>query len=149
MLVSTRSRCSCPFVRRLAPARSHRAARDRTADPGSRTGARAGDRGALRGAMRVMVASSDLSHYHDAATARALDGEVIAAVEAFDPDRLQDLLDRRPEHACGGGPIVAVMRAAQVLGARDAVALNYADSGDVSGDKSAVVGYLAAAFGVR
>jgi AmmeMemoRadiSam system protein B len=26
--------------------------------------------------------------------------------------------------------------------------LNYADSGDVSGDKSAVVGYLAAALGV-
>jgi hypothetical protein len=39
------------------------------------------------------------------------------------------------------------MRAAQQLGARDAVVLNYADSGDVSGDKSAVVGYLAAALG--
>ena len=39
------------------------------------------------------------------------------------------------------------MRAARALGARDAVVLNYADSGDVSGDKSAVVGYLAAAFG--
>jgi hypothetical protein len=39
------------------------------------------------------------------------------------------------------------MRAAKALGARDAVVLDYADSGDVSGDKSAVVGYLAAAFG--
>jgi AmmeMemoRadiSam system protein B len=32
-------------------------------------------------------------------------------------------------------------------GARDAAILNYADSGDVSGDKSSVVGYLAAALG--
>jgi AmmeMemoRadiSam system protein B len=39
------------------------------------------------------------------------------------------------------------MRAAQQLGARDAVVLDYADSGDVSGDKSSVVGYLAAAIG--
>jgi AmmeMemoRadiSam system protein B len=39
------------------------------------------------------------------------------------------------------------MRAAHDLGARDAAILNYADSGDVSGDKSSVVGYLAAALG--
>jgi len=39
------------------------------------------------------------------------------------------------------------MRAARALGARDAVILDYADSGDVSGDKSSVVGYLAAALG--
>ena len=58
------------------------------------------------------------------------------------------LLDANDRHACGGGPMVAVMRAARALGARDAVILNYADSGDVSGDKSSVVGYLAAAFGV-
>jgi AmmeMemoRadiSam system protein B len=68
-------------------------------------------------------------------------------VARFDADALQAALDARPEHACGGGPTVAVMRAARRLGARDAVVLNYADSGDVSGDKSAVVGYLAAAFG--
>ena len=42
---------------------------------------------------------------------------------------------------------MSVMRAARALGARDAAILNYADSGDVSGDKSSVVGYLAAALG--
>jgi hypothetical protein len=61
---------------------------------------------------------------------------------------LQGALDAQPDHACGGGPTVAVMRAARALGARDAVVLQYADSGDVSGDKTAVVGYLAAAFGI-
>jgi MEMO1 family protein len=102
---------------------------------------------ALRGRKALVVASTDLSHYHDAATASALDRVVIDCVERFDADGLQAALDARPDHACGGGPTVAVMRAAALAGARDAVVLKYADSGDVSGDKSAVVGYLAAAFG--
>ncbi len=101
----------------------------------------------LKGRRVLLVASSDLSHYHPAPEAAALDRVVIDLVEAFDADGLQEALDRRPEHACGGGPIVAVMRAARALGASDARVLQYADSGDVSGDKSAVVGYLAAAFG--
>jgi MEMO1 family protein len=104
---------------------------------------------ALQGAAVVLVASTDLSHYHDAGTARVLDARVMAQVERFSPDGLQTLLDENPDHACGGGPTVAVMRAAQALGARDALILNYADSGDVSGDKSAVVGYLAAVLGSR
>ncbi|HEV3142082.1 MAG TPA: AmmeMemoRadiSam system protein B, partial [Vicinamibacterales bacterium] len=102
---------------------------------------------ALQGRRALLIASTDLSHYHDAATAEHLDRVVIDRVAAFDADGLQAALDARPEHACGGGPTVAVMRAARRLGARDAVILDYADSGDVSGDKSAVVGYLAAALG--
>ena len=77
----------------------------------------------------------------------SLDAVVIDCVSRFDPDGLQRALVAQPEHACGGGPTVAVMRAARLLGARDSVVLRYADSGDVSGDKSAVVGYLAAAMG--
>ena len=102
---------------------------------------------ALRDTGAVMVASSDLSHYENASAAHAMDLQVIEAVEQFDPDALQALLEQNGRHACGGGPMVAVMRAAKALGARDAVILNYGDSGDVSGDKSSVVGYLAAAFG--
>ncbi|HVG56524.1 MAG TPA: AmmeMemoRadiSam system protein B [Vicinamibacterales bacterium] len=102
---------------------------------------------ALRGRRALLVASTDLSHYQNADTAARLDRVVIDCVSRFDADGLQAALTVRPEHACGGGPTVAVMRAAGQLGARDAVVLNYADSGDVSGDKSAVVGYMAAAIG--
>jgi AmmeMemoRadiSam system protein B len=101
----------------------------------------------LRGRRALLVASTDLSHYHDAATAAALDRVVIECVTRFDAEGLQAALTRNPDHACGGGPTVAVMRAARLAGASDAVVLDYADSGDVSGDKSAVVGYLAAALG--
>lgn len=102
---------------------------------------------ALDGRKALLIASTDLSHYHDAKAASALDRVVIDCVARFDADGLQTALAATPEHACGGGPMVAVMRAARAAGARDARILHYADSGDVSGDKSSVVGYLAAAFG--
>ena len=102
---------------------------------------------AVRGRKAVLVASTDLSHYHNAPTATRLDRKVIYHVERFDADGLMSLLESFPEHACGGGPTVSVMRAAQSLGAQDARVLKYGDSSDVSGDKDAVVGYLAAAFG--
>jgi AmmeMemoRadiSam system protein B len=101
----------------------------------------------LRGRNALLIASTDLSHYHDAATAARLDAVVIDHVARFDADGLQRALDTQPDHACGGGPTVAVMRAARLLGARDALVLDYANSGDVSGDKSSVVGYMAAALG--
>ena len=101
---------------------------------------------ALAGRRALLVASSDLSHYLDARTAAATDRHVLDCVERFDPDGLQGALRAKPDHACGGGPIVSVMRAARALGATTGRVLRYADSGDVSGDKSAVVGYMAAAF---
>jgi hypothetical protein len=101
----------------------------------------------LAGRRALLIASSDLSHYYDASTAARLDGRVLEFVKRFDPEGLLAALQAFPEHACGGGPAVAVMAAARALGARQGVVLRYADSGDVSGDKSAVVGYLAAVFG--
>lgn len=95
----------------------------------------------------LLVASSDLSHYQDSARAAQLDQVIVHAVERFDPEAVERALARYPDHACGGGPIVSVMRAARALGAGDARVLCYADSGAVSGDTSAVVGYMAAVFG--
>ncbi len=102
---------------------------------------------ALEGRRALLVASSDLSHYRDAETAGRLDRVVIDCVERFSPGALMDALEQQPEHACGGGPIVSVLRGARALGATGARVLRYADSGDVSGDKQAVVGYMAAAIG--
>ncbi|HVH28222.1 MAG TPA: AmmeMemoRadiSam system protein B [Vicinamibacterales bacterium] len=136
-----------PFLQRLAPATAivPLLMGEQTAGLAEELG------GALaavvKGRRALLVASTDLSHYHDAATAATLDAVVIRCVSDFDPDGLQRALDRRPDHACGGGPTVAVMRAARDLGGRQARVLRYADSGDVSGDKQSVVGYLAAALG--
>ena len=94
----------------------------------------------------LFVASSDLSHFHDAPTARAMDDVVLGHIERLEPEGLMRSLERQPHHACGGGPIVSVMAAAARLGSTQARVLKYADSGDVNGDKSSVVGYLAAAL---
>jgi len=102
---------------------------------------------AVKGRRAVLIASTDLSHYQSATVAAKLDKMVIHQVQRFDANGLMSLLEGFPQHACGGGPTVSVMKAARQLGARDARVLRYGDSGDVSGDKDAVVGYLAAAFG--
>ncbi len=107
---------------------------------------------ACAGLSPLLVASTDLSHYFDAARAAALDQVVVDHVARFDADGLlaeyerYSLDDRGRYVACGGGAAIAVMRAAARLGADRAHVLRRADSGDVSGDKSAVVGYLAATF---
>ena len=93
----------------------------------------------------LLIASSDLSHYEPATVAARMDSVMVRHVEALDPKGLMTTLEQEPRHACGGGPMVSVLQAARQLGATEAHVLRYADSGDVSGDKSSVVGYLAAA----
>jgi len=105
------------------------------------------------GRRLLLVASTDLSHYFDASRAVDLDARVQDCVRRFDPDRLLDIFEQYPEGergrfvACGGGPAVAVMRAARAGGAQHGRVLKYMHSGEISGDNSGVVGYLAAAFG--
>jgi MEMO1 family protein len=102
---------------------------------------------ALEGSDALLIASSDLSHYHPAPEANALDAKVVEEVRRLDPDGLMRRLESFHGHACGGGPMVAVMKAARGRGADRATILKYGDSGDVAeGDKSHVVGYLSAAL---
>ncbi|MCE5241585.1 MAG: AmmeMemoRadiSam system protein B [Syntrophobacteraceae bacterium] len=104
---------------------------------------------AIRGKPVLVVASSDLSHFHSYEEARALDQVVVRKVESFDPHGLGDSLARKECEACGGGPIIVAMLTAARLGANGGQVLRYANSGDVTGRKSGpegVVGYMAAAL---
>ncbi|GMR23801.1 MAG: AmmeMemoRadiSam system protein B [Acidobacteriota bacterium] len=94
----------------------------------------------------LMIASSDLSHYESRAEASRLDGMLVRCLEQFDVAGLERLLETNPHHACGGGPMVAVLTAARALGANAASVLAYGDSGDVTGDTDGVVGYVSAAI---
>ena len=74
------------------------------------------------------------------------DHRVSDRISRFDLEGLaRDLVTGRSE-ACGGGALVLAMLWVQRSGADSAEVLGYANSGDVSGDRSAVVGYLAAAL---
>lgn len=100
----------------------------------------------MQGKRTLLVASTDLSHYHPYATAVALDQKVINYVKRFDAKGLFDAITSDNCEACGAFPIITTMLCVQKFGAAQAEQLYYANSGDVSGDKSAVVGYLAAAL---
>lgn len=93
----------------------------------------------------LIVASTDLSHYHDDETARALDGVFIRHLAAFDPEGLIGALAAGQCEACGGGPAAAALMAARMLGSQRCVVLDHATSGDVTGDRERVVGYVSAA----
>jgi AmmeMemoRadiSam system protein B/AmmeMemoRadiSam system protein A len=102
--------------------------------------------GAVRGMEVLLVASSDLSHFHPYDEAVALDRVIIEDVLNYDCESIARDIGTRKTEACGGGPMIAVMLAAKQLGATGAVKLAYANSGDVTGDRSGVVGYLSAAI---
>jgi AmmeMemoRadiSam system protein B/AmmeMemoRadiSam system protein A len=102
--------------------------------------------GAVRDRNVLLVASSDLSHFHTYDEAVGMDRVVIDHVVKYECEELARDLGARKTEACGGGPMISVMLAAKALGATRAIELAYANSGDVTGDKSGVVGYLAAAI---
>ena len=104
---------------------------------------------AVGGKKALLVASTDLSHFYTAEQADALDGIVRDHVENYDPEGLLKDLARKKCYACGGAPTVAVMMAARELGATKSTVLYMANSGDITGDKSSVVGYMAAALSSR
>jgi hypothetical protein len=101
---------------------------------------------AVKGKKVLLVASTDLSHYHPYDRAVELDKIILNDIQAFDAQKLSRDLDGGKGEACGGGPVIAVMVAARELGANRAKILKYQNSGDVTGDRSGVVGYGAAVF---
>ncbi|MEW5995011.1 MAG: AmmeMemoRadiSam system protein B, partial [Candidatus Zixiibacteriota bacterium] len=101
---------------------------------------------ALKDSNTLMVASSDLSHFHSEKVARRLDNSIREAVEKYDPELLLMTLETGRGEACGGGPMAAVMIAAKRLGATRSKFLHYTTSGETTGDFSEVVGYLSAAL---
>lgn len=92
----------------------------------------------------LIVASTDLSHFYDQQTAKILDEEMLKRFESFNPESIFDAERMGKGFACGHAAVAAMLRAARELGANKLQILNYATSGDVTGDHSSVVGYGAA-----
>jgi AmmeMemoRadiSam system protein B/AmmeMemoRadiSam system protein A len=94
----------------------------------------------------LVLASSDLSHYHTYDDAVKIDHKTLSALESWDYFSMSRNFQSRVWEACGGAPIVAAMIYAERMGANQARVLRYANSGDVTGDRSRVVGYSAEVF---
>lgn len=87
----------------------------------------------------LIVISSDLSHYLDYESARALDAETTRAIEALEPEALGF------DNACGRVPVSGLLIAARRHGLRPTT-LDLRNSGDTAGPREQVVGYGAYAF---
>ena len=91
------------------------------------------------GPETLIVISSDLSHYHDHAVARTLDGATTAALEALRPEGLDE------DSACGRVPVRGLLVGARAHGLT-ARTLDLRNSGDTAGPRDRVVGYGAYVF---
>jgi len=89
----------------------------------------------------LIIASSDMNHYEPDGITREKDHRAIQRILARDPDGLYHVLRREGISMCGYGPAISMLTAAIELGADRASLVKYATSADVSGDRSAVVGY--------
>ena len=90
------------------------------------------------GPETLIVVSSDLSHYHGYAEARAIDRASVERILALDGS-----LDH--EEACGATPINGLILGARRRGLAPEL-IDLRNSGDTAGDRSRVVGYASLAF---
>ena len=114
--------------------------------PRARRCARKADRSEKKPGDTLILASSDLSHYHPYDEAETIDHKTLHALASWDYFSMSRNFESRTWEACGGAPIVAAMISAERMGANKAEVLRYANSGDTSGDHSRVVGYSADLF---
>ncbi len=98
----------------------------------------------LAGRNALLIASTDLSHFHPLSIANQLDGEMLRQFQAFSPQGVLLAEEHGSGYACGAGAVAAVMEAAQALGADAVQVVHYSTSAEETGDASSVVGYGAA-----
>jgi MEMO1 family protein len=91
----------------------------------------------------LILASSDMTHYESAESARRKDMLALDRVLSFDAEGL--LRECRSEQItmCGAAPAAVMLVAAKALGATRAELVAYGNSGDITGDNRQVVGYAA------
>ncbi len=89
----------------------------------------------------LVIASSDMSHYHSYADALTIDKRTLKFLENFDIYGLWNAGKSGEVELCGLAPVVTALLYAKEKGADSVKILKYANSGDVTGDYSSVVGY--------
>jgi hypothetical protein len=95
----------------------------------------------LKDTNGLIIASSDFTHYEPQATAEKKDGLALEAILNFEPKRLVEVVSSYDITMCGPGPVMSMLIATQILGAKKADLLRYATSGNITGNYSQVVGY--------
>jgi AmmeMemoRadiSam system protein B len=94
----------------------------------------------------IVIGSSDFTHYEPNDFAHKQDKALIDTIADLDVNKFYNTLQEKQISACGYGAIASTMVACKELGATKGTLIKYATSGDMSGDKSSVVGYASIVF---
>ncbi|MDD5356162.1 MAG: AmmeMemoRadiSam system protein B [Candidatus Omnitrophica bacterium] len=94
----------------------------------------------------LIIASTDMSHFHPYDEAKSIDNFTIKKLQEFNPRALYDEVKLGSSELCGVSPVVTLMLTMKILGADSVKVLGYENSGDVTGDKRSVVGYMSVVF---
>ncbi len=90
----------------------------------------------------IIIASSDLSHYHPNKVSNKMDQQLIASFKNIDSDKFLNDIYSHTTEACGFAGILTLLNIAKKLNISSAELLEYYNSGDISGDYTQVVGYM-------
>ncbi len=102
----------------------------------------------------LLIVSSDLSHYPSAEIAEKTDKETLKAILTGKEKVFNQTLEKISQEgypglvtsACGAEAIRVALKVAETLNLREIKEIKYQNSGDVTADKSRVVGYGAVGF---
>lgn len=94
----------------------------------------------------VIIGSSDFTHYEENEFAHKQDKSLIKPILEMDVNEFYNILQKNQISACGYGAIASTMIACKELGATRGTLEKYATSGDVTGERSSVVGYASIIF---
>ncbi len=100
----------------------------------------------LKGKNILVVATTDLSHFYPYEVAVEKDKKVIALFEQSHVEEIHKAYSYEEAEACGMGPVLSLLLLAEKMDWGKSELLAYANSGDVTGDRSSVVGYAAMAL---
>jgi AmmeMemoRadiSam system protein B/AmmeMemoRadiSam system protein A len=94
----------------------------------------------------LVLASTDLSHYHPYDEAVTIDKRTISLISKMNAQDLYDEAGAERCELCGLMPVTSLLIAAKESGYDKVDVLDAENSGDTYGDRSKVVGYVAAAI---
>ncbi|MCK5595378.1 AmmeMemoRadiSam system protein B [bacterium] len=89
----------------------------------------------------LIIASSDMTHYESAETAKTKDNLAIESILKLNEVELFSRVHKHGISMCGCGSACIMLTACKKLGAKDAELVKYTNSGEVTGDFDQVVGY--------
>ncbi len=97
----------------------------------------------LQGQSALVIASTDLSHYHPDTIAQDIDRKTQGAFQKLSPDEFRDAYEKGEIELCGASAVLTLLEFSRLMGEPGFINLHYANSGVQNRDLSNVVGYNA------